>query len=287
MSAMEMRRKDLIYDVGMHVGEDTEYYLKKGFRVIAFEANPDLANFCRAKFLYYINDGRLVIVEGAIVDAEYNLDTIDFYVNSKIVAWGTVSFLFAERNVSFGTENTVIKVRAINFAECLKTYGVPYYLKIDIEGLDTACLEALKSINGRPAYISMESEKQHFEKLVSELSLLSELGYDRFQAIDQTKVERQIVPFPPREGIYVTHVFQDGSSGLFGEELPGEWKSADHVLTEYKRIFFGYKIFGDYGLAQKYLPVKVLRKALRITLRRQIPGWYDTHAKHSSVRDQI
>ncbi len=34
---------DLIYDVGMHKGEDADYYLKKGFRVIGFEAIPELA----------------------------------------------------------------------------------------------------------------------------------------------------------------------------------------------------------------------------------------------------
>ena len=33
-------QKDLIYDIGMHNGENTEYYLKRGFRVIAVEANP-------------------------------------------------------------------------------------------------------------------------------------------------------------------------------------------------------------------------------------------------------
>jgi 16S rRNA A1518/A1519 N6-dimethyltransferase RsmA/KsgA/DIM1 with predicted DNA glycosylase/AP lyase activity len=35
------KHKDLIYDVGMHHGEDTEFYLRKGFRVVAFEADPD------------------------------------------------------------------------------------------------------------------------------------------------------------------------------------------------------------------------------------------------------
>ena len=32
--------QDLIYDVGMHNGDDTAYYLHKGFRVIAIDANP-------------------------------------------------------------------------------------------------------------------------------------------------------------------------------------------------------------------------------------------------------
>lgn len=36
-------KPDLIFDLGMHHGHDSEYYLKKGFRVVAVEANPLLA----------------------------------------------------------------------------------------------------------------------------------------------------------------------------------------------------------------------------------------------------
>jgi hypothetical protein len=32
----------LIYDVGMNNGDDTAYYLRRGFRVLAIEANLDL-----------------------------------------------------------------------------------------------------------------------------------------------------------------------------------------------------------------------------------------------------
>ena len=36
------KHKDLIFDIGMHKGEDAEFYLRKGFRVVAFEADADL-----------------------------------------------------------------------------------------------------------------------------------------------------------------------------------------------------------------------------------------------------
>ncbi len=32
---------DLIFDVGMNNGDDTDFDLAKGFRVVAIEANPD------------------------------------------------------------------------------------------------------------------------------------------------------------------------------------------------------------------------------------------------------
>ena len=60
--------QDLVYDVGMHMGEDSDYYLKKGFKVVAFEANPDLLAHCKNRFSKEIQTGRLTIVEGAIVD---------------------------------------------------------------------------------------------------------------------------------------------------------------------------------------------------------------------------
>lgn len=42
--------EDLIYDVGFNRGEDTAYYLRKGYRVVAFEANPDLVQEGAARF---------------------------------------------------------------------------------------------------------------------------------------------------------------------------------------------------------------------------------------------
>jgi hypothetical protein len=44
------KHADLMYDVGFHRGEDTAFYLKKGFCVVAFEAHPRLAEKGRAMF---------------------------------------------------------------------------------------------------------------------------------------------------------------------------------------------------------------------------------------------
>jgi 16S rRNA A1518/A1519 N6-dimethyltransferase RsmA/KsgA/DIM1 with predicted DNA glycosylase/AP lyase activity len=40
-------QSDLIFDIGLHRGEDTDFYLKKGFRVAAFEVDPNLVAHCR------------------------------------------------------------------------------------------------------------------------------------------------------------------------------------------------------------------------------------------------
>lgn len=280
-----MKQGDLVYDVGMHKGEDTDYYLKKGFNVIGFEADPDLAAYCRSRFPDEIENGKLIVVEGAIVErppGETKASTVKFYKNKDKSVWGTVTGDWAHRNELLGASSEIIEVPVVDFSECLEKYGIPHYLKIDIEGMDTVCLRALVNFEQRPDYISIESEKVSFAKLVDELNLLAQLGYASFQAIQQNGIPHQIEPNPSEEKRYVGYQFQKGSSGLFGKDLPNEWKSYNKILNEYKIIFIQYKLFGDHGKLKKYFIGKVLKKVLSMILRRPVPGWYDTHAKHSA-----
>ena len=122
----------LLYDVGMHKGEDTDYYLKKGFKVIAFEANPDLLAHCKNRFSKEIENGRLIIVEGAIAEpslVETRRQSIKFYKNKDLTVWGTVVNDWAQRNEFLGTSNEVIEVPVVNFAQYLEKFGIPYYLE--------------------------------------------------------------------------------------------------------------------------------------------------------------
>ena len=55
----------------MHKGEDTHYYLLKGFDVVAFEADPNLVQFSKRRFKKEIDQKRLIIIEGAIVPENF------------------------------------------------------------------------------------------------------------------------------------------------------------------------------------------------------------------------
>ncbi len=117
--------QDLVYDIGMHKGEDTDYYLKKGFRVIGFEADPDLIQYCKSRFVEAIESGRLVIVEGAIVEQRSGATTgrtVKFYKNLEKSVWGTVNDTCAHRNEKLGTHNNIVEVKAIDITECLKKH---------------------------------------------------------------------------------------------------------------------------------------------------------------------
>jgi FkbM family methyltransferase len=289
------KHANLIYDVGLHTGEDTDFFLQKGFRVIAIEADPDLAQNGANAFRASVESGQLTIVHGAVVDPAAlagGQRTVRFYRNEQLSAWGTVDPAWADRNARLGTSSRAITVPAIDMRVVLQSSGIPHYLKVDIEGADLICVEALSEFEERPDFVSIESSKTSLREIRRELRVLSALGYDRFQAVEQSSLPvRQTPPHPPREGQYASHRFPEGSSGLFGAELPEEgWRTRGALLRQYAAIMAGYRLLGDDGwltstnVRGAWRLGRVARSVLERLTNAPVPGWYDTHARHRTVR---
>ena len=275
----------MIYDVGLNLGQDTDFYLKKGFRVVAFEADPENVAVCKKRFADAIESGQLIIVEGAIVEnnSPVKQETVRFYRNEDHPLWGSTCEDWAYRNEVMGTSNEIIEVEAVDFAECLETYGIPFYLKADIVGSEVICLKALQEFENKPDYISIRSEKVIFRKLKEEFELLENLGYGDFKAIQQD-FHNLKVPIKSPENEESFYQFEEGASGTFGEDTEGDWKVRDEILADYKKIFVLYWLFGDYSfLNQTNRGQKMVGRLERI-VRRPLPGWYDTHARHFSFQ---
>jgi FkbM family methyltransferase len=287
-----LKHKDLVFDIGMHKGEDAEFYLRKGFRVVAFEADPDLVQSCSDRLKEYVDKKQLIIVAGAIVGSDViraGQKWVPFYRNNDVSVWGTVSADWAQRNARLGHSSTSIQVDVVDFSQIMQRHGVPHYMKIDIEGSDMVCVNALSQFRERPDYLSIESGKTDFAEIKREIEVLTELGYASFLAIEQSSITRtQIPPSPAREGTYIAHHFPEGSSGLFGLELQGEWKSRRRIVLEYLVIRLGYFLVGDDGIFKKWnfrgasKLRRVISRFLTLITRKPVPGWYDTHARLSS-----
>ena len=293
-------RQDLIYDIGLHLGADSEFYLKKGFNVVGVEADPAIAAKAADRMKAYVDAGRLTIVNKAIARDE---GPITFFV-SDVSENSTTDCEWAERNRNLGASISEITVPGIPFHRLLKEYGVPYYTKIDIERADTLCLEGLLGNADRPKYVSLESSKVSFDDVVNEFCLLQKLGYRKYKIVAQHRVEEQRLPNPAREGQFIEHLFTHGCSGAFGRELPGEWISLERALQAYMRIFQRYRTLRDLSLssfslsrfireaeasrrapvasaatvARKALPSIRKVKLLQIIKAKMSAGWYDTHA---------
>lgn len=250
--------RNLIFDLGMHDGQDTDYYLKKGFRVVAVEANPVLATEARARFQAQLDKGQLELLNVAIAQVP---GTFDFFVNHQNSKWSSLHLDWGKRGHK-GYHK--ITVPGVPLAEIVKDHGVPYYLKIDIEGADLMAVDAIFSFPTPPAFVSVEGGGENF------LQRFERLGYDRFLTVNQAKVPETTLPSSAREGNEVEHRFPMGASGAFGRDLPGPWMTLDDIRAERLRH---KQIIDDITKRFPDNPNQVMAERERLGI-----GWYDVHA---------
>ncbi|MDP2710951.1 MAG: FkbM family methyltransferase [Solirubrobacteraceae bacterium] len=267
--------RDLVYDVGIHKGEDTSYYLAKGYRVVAFEADPALAELCRSRFRAEHASGQFDLIEGAIDDG--GSETVRFYRHPTISVFGTTDAEWMRRNSRLG-ESTAIEVPSIDFAACIRSTGMPHFMKVDIEGADRLCFEALRRFVARPQFVSMESSKVSMADLIEEFELLESLGYDRFAVVQQATLNGRVLETSRLTGDPLRYRLDADSSGPFGEDV-GPWLARPEAIAAYRRVFRRYRVFGDASPIRRTRVGRRLLGELSKVLGVPLPGWFDTHAQ--------
>ena len=256
-------RSDLIYDVGLFDGGDTAYYLFRGYRVVAIDANPLAVQRAKLRFSREIEAGRLTLLNVGVAEAP---GTATFWI-SDVPQFSSFDPALATRG---GVRANRVPVPVAPFSQILSENGVPYYLKIDIEGNDRHCLNALRGTR-TPKYISVEAEhpgdSETFDddQATAILSLLRDVGYQRFKLVNQvewTPVRpNRFAAFGRRlaasaaggrlkvKGLSkIAERFTDsarikelgfdfsfGSSGPWGDDIPGAWMPFEKARATYLR----------------------------------------------------
>ena len=233
---------DLIYDIGMYNGEDTKYYLKKGFRVIAIEANPALVALVKEELKPFITAQQLTIINVGIAEKDGNMT---FYRNDHELEWSSFDKVIGTRN---NTPYTELQVPCRTLSSILAEYGVPYYLKIDIEGYDAICIHGIESVQNTPSYISCEaSSLECLEALIAK-------GYTQFKLINQARnfaafkwnVENQVIGnfiqqkwnrIKLRLQKYIPFQYNYGTTGPFAEHTSGPWRDANYIRNAYNQFY--------------------------------------------------
>jgi len=270
-----MPQSDLIFDVGLHLGEDTDFYLKKGFRVVGFEAHPDFVRRCQTRFPDAVRTGALTIVSGAVA-APGDAPTVSFYANTRNPHWGTLNRDWVARNEKRGAPSTAIEVPRIDLGEYFRRYGIPHYLKIDIEGSDVAAASVLQEFEDRPTFISIETDINRLGRVFGEIEFLHSLGYRKFKPVQQQTIAGTRIASRARDKKPIEQVFEYGATGPFGDDLPGEWLDRDGCRRAYRAIFARYWAVGHFSPFFR----RPRRRAAQRFLERMIgiAGWHDLHA---------
>jgi FkbM family methyltransferase len=270
----------LVFDVGMHMGEDTIYYLKKGFRVVGIDADPSLVESAKNCFSNYLKTNQLVLLNFAISDKDN--EEIDFHI-SRVTAWSSLQKSISDRHNLY---KETIKVKSKRLSSLMIEFGVPYYCKIDVEAYDRVCLETLSDLGELPKFGTVETEcLGEFDTITEEqalatLDMLHRLGYRKFKLVDQKSLSvlepdevfykdwtfdrilrklkvirilrklKVIRTNRDRLGDKFKFAFPPGSTGPFGEELNHRWLDYDiakRTLLFHRKSYMKLKEATNYG----------------------------------------
>jgi FkbM family methyltransferase len=133
---------DFVFDIGAHVGNRVSSFRRLGARVVAVEPQPLLFSV-----LNHIH-GRDPLVE--IVDRAMGAEagTRDLFVNTANPTVSTLSETFVHQaEGAKGWEGQVwdaqIPIEVITLDGLIARYGVPCFVKLDVEGYEDAALRGL------------------------------------------------------------------------------------------------------------------------------------------------
>lgn len=276
-----MIMKDLIFDVGCNNGDDTDFYLRKGFRVVAIDADQALCEQVSRRFATEVHEGRCEVIHGAV--GEKSGEIVTFFICDR-PDWNTCDPAFVQRNEKAGATYRTVTVPTVNVAELVDTRGVPYYLKIDVEGADAIPLRSLVGRSVVPAYASVEIAQHDLREGLEQIRLLKSLGYTQFNFFNQGMRASVKAPNPPREGNYAAFDAKAVTTGLFGKELGGKWMDLAAAERRFAGIHRRHVLFRDHSLYSKngMFGGTLISKAHN-RLRRHVLGdpvaWYELHAR--------
>lgn len=267
---------ELIFDVGMWNGEDTEYYLARGFKVVAIDADPKVIEKAKIRFKTALKSKKLVLLNYVINDKDDQ--EVDFHI-SNIPGGSSLKYAISNKKASY---SHTLKVKTKRLSSLIEEYGVPFYCKIDIEGSDSIALKTLSNLRILPKFISVETECLEKDEIMTRehslvnLRNLYRLGYSGFKLIDQhnlielkpemfsfikrTFIDRlkgvlrmyNILKLPPIKKILpgeFEYDFPYSASGPFGEDLAGDWldyKKAENNFLLYRSLYFNLPINMNY-----------------------------------------
>lgn len=222
-----MKENKTIIDIGACKGDDSSFYLLKGFDVIAVEANPNLCEEMQIKYKESVDVGLLKIINRAI--HHQSGCKLDFYINS-FEEWSSLNI-----KSKATTENSFekIQIQTISLDKIIEQVeNELYYIKIDIEGGELDAITSLRQSQKLPKYLSFEVNYD----INKVLDILTEIGYLDFKIVRQGEGYLQNTQ-TQQEGNVIDITFKNHHSGLFGLDLGNnDWFDKNYIIEYFDNL---------------------------------------------------
>lgn len=173
-----VRQGDLAFDIGGHVGDRVASFRRLGARVVAVEPQPALATTLR---LLYGRDPA-VTIEQAAVGRHCGMVAFRLNLANPTVSTASTEFIAASRDAP-GWEGQhwtrTIEVPMTTLDALIARYGVPRFIKIDVEGFEA---EVLAGLAAPVAALSFEFTTIQRDIARACIGRLAAIGYQAYDA---------------------------------------------------------------------------------------------------------
>lgn len=137
-----VRRGDLVFDVGAHVGDRVASFRRLGASVVAVEPQPAFARLLRLIYGWR----RDVVIEALAVGRETGTVRIMINPNNPTVSTASEEFVSAAQDApgwetQRWTRSLVVPVTTLD--ALIARHGLPSFIKIDVEGFEAEALQGL------------------------------------------------------------------------------------------------------------------------------------------------
>jgi FkbM family methyltransferase len=159
-SVLKNVKTKLVVDVGANEGFLTSIFCSLGFDVIAIE--PSKRNFSILKIRYAQNP-KIKLIHAAVSDS---CETKPFFESNKDYAIGTLDEKWkkvGDEQYGLGKvyKSLPVQIQTITLDEIIKRFGVPGFVKIDVEGHEE---KVIKGLSQSIPLISFEAILPYFQE---------------------------------------------------------------------------------------------------------------------------
>lgn len=164
----------LCFDIGANAGRKTRSFLKLGCRVVAVEPNLQCYRLLTRRYAY---EDRLTVIHAAL-GARPGSATISVCHQASVLS--TMYGPFIEQYRQSGASHlewSEQQVEVTTLDELIRTYGLPDFCKIDVEGFEWEVFQGL----GQPiGMLSFEFHPRHLDIAQRCIDYLEHLGSYRY-----------------------------------------------------------------------------------------------------------
>lgn len=167
------KQGDLVFDVGANVGNKTNLFLLAGAKkVICIEPQPECINYLKHRF----KDKSSTVIEEIALGSKSGKSELIRNSSQDVLATLSVDWTTYGRfaNLPWG-EKILVNINTLD--EMIIKYGIPQFIKIDVENFE---LEVLKGLKKPVPCLSIEFAQEYLENTKKCINLLKTLGFDKY-----------------------------------------------------------------------------------------------------------